>query len=101
MGKMTLSKIHYIPAMKVCAVLGLIWGFIMGLFALLFGAMMMSLSSLPGVAGMAGAGAAVGVIGFVTSIIFGAIGGAIFGLISVFIYNIVAALVGGYEFDLE
>jgi len=80
---------------KFCGVMGLVWGFVMGIFLAI------------GVGGMASAmgtqalGIGAGIFGLVIMIIFGGIGGFISGAVVSFIYNIVLGAIGGIEMDLE
>jgi hypothetical protein len=82
---------------KFSAVVGLVWGFLMGLGVLLAGTILPSdmLGGLPG------GGMIVGVVGFVIMIIVGGVGGFIGGAVMTVIYNIVLRIVGGIEMHLE
>jgi hypothetical protein len=80
---------------KFCAVIGLIWGCVMGLMVAVGVGRTAALIG----GGMLGAGA--GIVGFVLMIVFGAIGGFIGGAILAFIYNLVLGAIGGIEMDLE
>jgi hypothetical protein len=83
---------------KFSAVVGLVWGFLMGLGVLFAGTMIPA--DLTG-AGMPGGGMIVGVVGFVVLIIVGGVGGFIGGAIMAVIYNIVLRIIGGIEMHLE
>ncbi|MGA2919422.1 hypothetical protein [Methanoregula sp.] len=80
---------------KFFGVIGLVWGFFMGIFLAI------------GVGGMATAvgtqmlGVGAGLIGWVMMIIIGGIGGFISGAIVAIVYNIVLGAIGGIEMDLE
>lgn len=80
---------------KFCAVIGLVWGFFMGIMVAL---------GIGGAAGMMGfqvlwIGA--GIIGLVVMIIAGGVFGFIWGAIAAVIYNIILNAIGGIEMDLE
>jgi len=79
---------------KFSAILGLIWGFVLGLVFLLFG----SIASMIGAQSL---GMGAGIAGFIMMIIFGGIGGFIGGAIMAVIYNIILGVIGGIEMDLE
>ncbi len=90
-----IKKFGIMSVAKFCAIIGLIWGFVVGL---------MLAVGVGGTAAMFGRGmlgAGVGIIGFIFMIIFGAVGGFIGGAILAFIYNIVLGAIGGIEMDLE
>ncbi len=80
---------------KFCAVIGLIWGFFMGIFLAI------------GVGGMGSAlgthllGIGAGIVGWIMMIVIGGIGGFIGGAIVAVVYNIVLGAIGGIEMDLE
>ena len=96
MAMQTIAGVDYMSALKVGAVGGLIEGIIVGLVALVGGALV---SAIPGVGAL---GAGVGVIGLIMAIIMGLIGGAIFGIIGAAIYNIIIVkLTGGLKIDLK
>jgi len=78
---------------KFCAVIGLVWGFLMGIFVALGGVAMMG--------GHAGLGIGVGIVGFLIMLVIGAVGGFIWGAILAVIYNIILGAIGGIEMDLE
>ena len=81
------------------ALLGLVFGLLFTLFASMFG----------GIFGAAGhspaAGIGMGMIGGIASMIFlpiiYGVFGFIVGVISAFVYNLVASIVGGIEIDVE
>ena len=80
---------------KFCAVIGLFWGIVMGLFLAI---------GIGGGAAMAGAhalGIGAGMIGLVFMIVIGGIGGFIWGAVVAVIYNIILGAIGGIELDLE
>lgn len=76
---------------KIYAVIGAIMGVIMGIMMAAFGAMM---TAVPGVAGI---GVGFGLLSIIILPIMYAIGGFIMGIITAFIYNIVAGWVGGIK----
>jgi len=80
---------------KFSAVIGLIWGFVMGLVVAL------GAGSMAAVMGAGALGAGVGFAGFIMMIIIGAVGGFVGGAIIAFVYNIVLGFIGGIEMDLE
>jgi len=80
---------------KFSAVIGLIWGFVMGLFVAL------GAGSMATAMGAGALGAGVGFAGFIMMIIIGAVGGFVGGAIIAFVYNIVLGFIGGIEMDLE
>ncbi len=90
-----IKKFGVMSVAKFSAIIGLIWGFVMGLMvavgvgrtAAMFGG------------GMLGAG--VGIVGFIVMIVLGAVCGFIGGAVLAFIYNIVLGAIGGIEMDLE
>jgi hypothetical protein len=80
---------------KFCAVIGLIWGFLMGIFVAV---------GVGGTAAMMGSqtlGVGAGIVGLVVMVIFGGVGGFISGAIGAVIYNIILGAMGGIEMDLE
>jgi len=80
---------------KFSAVIGLIWGFVMGLVVAL------GAGSMAPAMGAGALGAGVGIAGFIMMIIIGAVGGFVGGAIIAFVYNIVLGVIGGIEMDLE
>jgi hypothetical protein len=80
---------------KFGAILGLIYGLIIGISIFLTGSAEMGKAI--GMAGMAGLGIGAILVG----IIMGAIIGFIFGAIAAFIYNLVLEAIGGIEVDLD
>ena len=80
---------------KFCAVIGLIWGFLVGLMVAVgiggIGSMMWSHAL----------GIGAGIVGLIVMIIIGGIGGFISGAIGAIIYNIILGAIGGIEMDLE
>lgn len=80
---------------KFGAVIGLIWGCIMGLVIAV---------GVGGSAALMGAralGLGAGIAGFVFMIIIGAVGGFVWGAVMAIIYNIILGTIGGIEMDLE
>ncbi|MCJ7794609.1 MAG: hypothetical protein MUP10_02060 [Methanoregulaceae archaeon] len=80
---------------KFSAVIGLIWGFVMGLVVAL------GAGSMAAAMGAGALGAGVGFAGFILMIILGGIIGFVGGAIIAFVYNIVLGFIGGIEMDLE
>jgi hypothetical protein len=80
---------------KFSAVIGLIWGFVMGLVVALGVGRYASMMGTP----LLGFGA--GFAGFILMIILGGIFGFVGGAIIAFVYNIVLGFIGGIEMDLE
>jgi hypothetical protein len=85
---------------KFSAVVGLVWGFLMGLMVLVAGSLIPADLTGTGMLG-GGGGMTAGVVGFVVMIIVGGVGGFIGGAIMAVIYNIVLHVVGGIEMHLE
>lgn len=80
---------------KFCAVIGLIWGFLVGLMVAV---------GIGGIGSMMGShalGIGAGIVGLIVMIIIGGIGGFISGAIGAIIYNIILGAIGGIEMDLE
>jgi hypothetical protein len=80
---------------KFCAVIGLVWGFVMGIIVAV---------GVGGSAAMMGAhalGIGAGIVGFILMIIIGGVGGFIWGAVAAVIYNIILGAIGGIEMDLE
>jgi hypothetical protein len=80
---------------KFFAVIGLVWGFLMGCVIAL---------GIGGAASMMGSltlGIGAGIVGLILMIIIGGIGGFIWGAIMAVIYNIILGAIGGIEMDLE
>lgn len=92
---------------KVSFFLHLILGFIIGLlYALFFGVIMTILRSLPGMptTDFDVKNLPIGLMVILLPIMFAILGAffnTIFGAIIVFIYNAIAKLVGGFEFDVQ
>ena len=80
---------------KFFAVLGLVWGFLMGLL-MVFGA-----GTMAAAMGAGALGAGIGIAGLVIMIIIGGIGGFIGGALITIIYNLVLGVMGGIVVDLE
>jgi hypothetical protein len=80
---------------KFCAVIGLVWGLLMGLMVAI------GLGGMGSVMGSQGLGIEAGIVGLVVMIIIGGVGGFISGTIGAIIYNIVLGAIGGIEIDLE
>jgi hypothetical protein len=90
-----LKHVGIMSVAKIMAVMGLVFGFIMGLFAGMLTSVLGAL--VPGGGGMA---AGIGIMSIILATIFGAIGGFIYGAVLAFLYNIFAGLVGGIELEL-
>lgn len=94
MAKVEWKKFDIVSVGKICALLGLIGGFIMGLI-------MAAISGIAGgiataaVPGMGALGAGLGIAVIIIFPIFYAIGGFISGVIGAFLYNIIAGKFGG------
>ncbi|MGD2250117.1 MAG: hypothetical protein PVF58_17070 [Candidatus Methanofastidiosia archaeon] len=96
-----IKKIGIVSLAKIQGALGAIIGFIVGLF---FAAIGSAFWSSPGMAeaGMPpGMGAFFGVAAIILLPIAYGIGGFIGGVITAFLYNVVAGVVGGIEIELE
>jgi len=104
MSKMVIRRIGVLSVAKIYGVLmavcGLIFGVIYGLFAMVFGAAMLSQST-----GGSRAAAAGGVIGGLAALVmipvFYAVAGFIIGALSALLYNAGASIIGGVELELE
>jgi len=90
-----LKHVGVLSLAKISCLLGLVWGFLFGIFASVMTAALASIMPL----GAIGAGA--GAMMIVFWAIFGAIAGFISGLINGFLYNIFAGSVGGITIDLS
>jgi len=90
-----IKKFGVMSVAKFSAIIGLIWGFVVGLMVLV------GVGRTAAMFGGAALGAGVGIFGFILMIILGAVGGFIGGAILAFIYNIVLGAIGGIEMDLE
>lgn len=90
-----IKKLGVVSVAKFCAVIGLIWGFFVGLMVA-FGA-----PAIAATMGMGSYGAGIGIVGFITTIIIGGIMGFIGGAILAIVYNFVLGAIGGIEMDLE
>jgi hypothetical protein len=95
-----IKKFGVLSVAKFCAVVGLVWGFLMGLMVLLAGSLIPADLTGTGMLG-GGGGMIVGVVGFVVMIIVGGVGGFIGGAIMAVIYNVVLHIVGGIEMHVE
>ncbi|MEW5923456.1 MAG: DUF3566 domain-containing protein [Candidatus Zixiibacteriota bacterium] len=105
--KMELKAIGYWPLIKVSFVVNMILGFLMGLFMAMFMGVILSfagsMSSIYG--GMSGMEEELPPFGFlivlypIMGAFFGAVVHTIILIIVAFIYNIMAKLVGGMEFE--
>jgi hypothetical protein len=95
-----IKKFGVLSVAKFTAVVGLVWGFLMGLMVLLMGSLIPADLTGTGMMG-GGAGMIAGVVGFVVMIIVGGVGGFIGGAIMAVIYNIVLHVIGGIEMHLE
>lgn len=96
---MVLTRIEPMSMAKIYAVIGALYGLLIGVPFACMAAMIGSQLSQYG-----DGGAAAGSIGFAAIIIYpigGAIGGFIGGLISAFVYNLVAGWVGGIEMEFD
>ena len=80
---------------KFCAVIGLIYGFILGLVVAL------GIGGLGSMMGSQGLAIGAGIVGLVVTVIVGGIGGFVSGAIGAIIYNIILGAIGGIEMDLE
>lgn len=103
---MVLRRVGVLSVGKVMgalyALLGLIIGAIYALFAILIGLIGASTASNSGDALIGGAGGVVfGVLSIILFPIFYGILGFIGGIISAFLYNIIARAVGGVELEMD
>jgi uncharacterized membrane protein len=90
-----LKHVGVVSVAKIMAVMGLVFGFIMGIFA---GILTSALGAIvPGGGGLA---AGIGIMSIIFATIAGAIGGFICGAVLAFLYNLFAGLVGGIELEL-
>ncbi|MDX1438744.1 MAG: hypothetical protein R3284_02470 [Rubricoccaceae bacterium] len=96
---MVLTRIEPMSMAKVYAVLGALYGLLIGLPFACFASMVGSQLSQFGDGG--GAAGGIGILALIMYPIFGAIGGFIGGLISAFVYNLVAGWVGGIEMEFD
>jgi hypothetical protein len=80
---------------KFFAILGLVWGFFMGIF-LAFG-----IGGMASAMGTHALGIGAGIFGWIIMIIIGGAGGFVGGAIVAIVYNIVLGAIGGIEMDLE
>ncbi len=92
---MHMKSINPLSAAKVLGLFYVILGLIAGLFL----AVVAGVGAAAGGNGMQGAGAAVGMIIFMP-VVYG-IGGFIGGALAALLYNLVAKIAGGIEFDVE
>lgn len=96
---MVLTRIEPMSMAKIYAVLGALYGLLIGIPFACVASMVGSQLSQFG-----DGGAAAGGIGLAAIIIYpigGAVGGFIGGLISAFVYNLVAGWVGGVEMEFD
>jgi hypothetical protein len=91
----TIKKFGVLSVAKFSAVIGLIWGFVMGLVVAL------GVGRYAAVMGTPLLGLGAGFARFILMLIIGAIGGFVGGAVIAFVYNIVLGLIGGVEMDLE
>lgn len=91
MTRMELESFEMISVTIIFAVLGAIWGVIVGGLVALLGGVQIT-GFLPFEAGILATG--------VVTIIF-AVGGLIVGVVSAFLYNLVAMFLGGIEIQVE
>jgi hypothetical protein len=94
-----LRHMGVISLAKISALMGLVWGFLYGIFLAVFAAALASLPGLEGI-GMMTAGT-FGAMLIVIMVIMGAVMGFIVGAIAAFLYNFFAASVGGIEIQLS
>lgn len=80
---------------KFCAVIGLVWGFLMGCM------IAVGIGGSAAMMGARGLGIGAGIIGFILMIVIGVVGGFIWGAIMAVIYNTILGAIGGIEMDLE
>ena len=80
---------------KFCAVIGLVWGFLMGIMIAI------GIGGSVALMGARALGIGAGIVGFVAMIVIGAVGGFIWGAVLAVIYNIILGAIGGIEMDLE
>jgi hypothetical protein len=106
--KFELKSIGYWPLIKVSFIINLIVGFILGLFfALFIGAMLSIMNEIGGMPGMPMYSDEMPPLGFMLILypfmfaIFGAVFYTILCLVIAFIYNMIAKVVGGLEFNLN
>jgi len=95
MTKYVVKEFDVMSVAKFFAVLGLVWGFLMGLFVA-FGA-----GAMAAAMGAAALGAGMGIAGLFFMVIIGGIGGFVGGAIIAVIYNLVLGVIGGIVVDLE
>jgi len=96
---MVLTRIDPMSLAKVYAVLGALYGLLLGIPFACLASMMGNAINQYG-----DGGAAIGGLGLAAIIMYpigGAIGGFIGGIISGFVYNLVAGWVGGIEMDFD
>jgi hypothetical protein len=80
---------------KFCAVIGLVWGFMMGIMVAI------GVGGSVAMMGSQALGAGAGIVGLILMIIIGGVGGFIWGAIAAVIYNVILGAIGGIEMDLE
>ena len=88
-----IKKLGVMSVAKFCAILGLIWGIVMGIVVAI------GMQRWASYMGVSPAGS--GIAAFIFMIIIGVVGGFIGGAIVAFIYNIILGATGGIEMDLE
>ena len=103
---MILKRIGVVSTAKVAAVIGIIVGFIAGLFMTLGALTIGTLASAIPATATAGVNlapliVAIGALSIIIMPILMAIGGFIWGAIIAFFYNVAAKYVGGIELDLK
>lgn len=95
------KKIDIVSLAKIEGALGAILGFIAGLIVAGFSSMFWGFASMAEAGVPRGAGALFGVTAIIAFPIIYGILGFIGGIITAFLYNIVAGVVGGIEIELE
>jgi hypothetical protein len=98
MAKVEIKKLDVLSVAKIYAVIGVIVGFIMGLFIAIFAGFA---GAVGGMAGMPGAGfaAGMGILAIIVAPIMYGIICFVVGAIGAFIYNIIADKIGGIVFE--
>lgn len=80
---------------KFSAIIGLIYGLVLGLLLLV------GIGGMGSMLGFQSLGIGAGIVGLIALIIIGGIGGFIGGAIMAVIYNIILGAIGGIEMELE
>jgi hypothetical protein len=80
---------------KFCAILGLIWGVVAGIFLLA------GISGMGQMMGSQAFGIGAGILGLILMVVIGGIGGFIAGAVGAIIYNVILGLIGGVGVELE